>query len=160
MRLAQDKRFAFVDGFSELFAHETAVPTSPSTNASPDTQTAASSRRGQPRPSPQQQNGPAPGGLATGGPHSRRPSNWKTLRWSKQNGLDMVEKEIIPVINHLSGATKDAQAGNDTLLVIDQPDFLLAATGPIMGVGGTELSEMIMGLRQVLSRPWRISCLP
>lgn len=39
--------------------------------------------------------------------------------------------------------------GNDILLIVDQPDLLLAATGPKMGVGAMEMSEMILGLRHV-----------
>jgi hypothetical protein len=42
-----------------------------------------------------------------------------------------------------------SQNENDILLVVDQPDLLLAATGPGMACGATEMSEMIMGLRQV-----------
>ena len=35
------------------------------------------------------------------------------------------------------------------LLIVDQPDFLLAATGPSKGIGTTEMNEWIMGLQQV-----------
>ena len=54
--------------------------------------------------------------------------------------------------------TRDEDQGEDNiLLVIDQPDILLAATGPAMGIGATEMGEWVMGLREVCSArplPW------
>jgi elongator complex protein 6 len=38
---------------------------------------------------------------------------------------------------------------NGVVLVIDQPDLLLAATGPAQGIGATEMGEWIMGLEHV-----------
>lgn len=37
----------------------------------------------------------------------------------------------------------------EILLIVDQPDLLLAATGPAKGIGATEMGEWIMGLQQV-----------
>lgn len=45
--------------------------------------------------------------------------------------------------------TLEQVGDNDVLLVLDQPDFLLASTGPSMQVGSTEMGELIMGLRRV-----------
>jgi elongator complex protein 6 len=67
--------------------------------------------------------------------------------------LDTIEKEITMVISELkaSGPEED-EDDSEILLVIDQPDFLLAATGPSKGIGATEMGEWIMGLQQVCSR--------
>lgn len=62
--------------------------------------------------------------------------------------LDALEKDIVAVIGQL----KDVSDSNeDVLLIVDQPDLLLAATGPSMGIGATEISEWVTGLQQVSS---------
>lgn len=77
------------------------------------------------------------------------------LRWApsagNSGGLDGVEKVITSAIADIcKGQETPEQAGdNDVLLVLDQPDFLLASTGPSMQVGSTEMGELIMGLRRV-----------
>ena len=59
--------------------------------------------------------------------------------------LDAIEKDIITVIEQLK-----TQDGNDeVLLIVDQPDFLLAATGLNMGIGATEILDWVTGLQQV-----------
>lgn len=67
--------------------------------------------------------------------------------------LDALEKDILAVVDGLK--TKNgadvADGGSDVLLVIDQPDLLLATTGPTQGIGATEMGEWIMGLEQVPS---------
>lgn len=60
--------------------------------------------------------------------------------------LDALEKDIIAVIEQLKAANDESE---EVLLIIDQPDFLLAATGASMGIGATEMSEWVMGLQQV-----------
>lgn len=62
--------------------------------------------------------------------------------------LDALEKDIVSVIEQLKAASDSSE---DVLLIIDQPDLLLAATGPSMGIGATEISEWITGLQQVSS---------
>jgi elongator complex protein 6 len=48
--------------------------------------------------------------------------------------------------------SKDGDEGEpEVLLVIDQPDMLLAATGPNKGIGATEMGEWVMGLQEVRS---------
>lgn len=37
----------------------------------------------------------------------------------------------------------------ELLLIVDQPDLLLASTGPSMGIGATEMAEWITALQQV-----------
>jgi hypothetical protein len=85
-------------------------------------------------------------------PDSKRAGSGKALRWSKKGGLEALERDIVSVIEDLNiGQSEEemSQNENDILLVVDQPDLLLAATGPGMGCGATEMSEMIMALRQV-----------
>ena len=91
------------------------------------------------------------------------------------SALDGLEKSILQVIQKLKDSTRseatrtmsmdDTQVkvtGNDEndneddggenkkiLLVIDQPDFLLASTGPSKGIGAIEIGEWIIGLQQV-----------
>jgi elongator complex protein 6 len=57
-----------------------------------------------------------------------------------------MEKDIISEINRQKSSMTD---GDEVLLVIDQPDFLLAATGASMGIGATEMAEWVTGLQQV-----------
>lgn len=60
--------------------------------------------------------------------------------------LDAIEKDIIAVIEQIKASN---DASEEVLLIIDQPDFLLAATGPSSGIGATEMSEWVTGLQQV-----------
>ena len=64
--------------------------------------------------------------------------------------LDALENDILAVIAQLKISADD---GEEILLIIDQPDFLLAATGPSLEIGATEMSEWITGLQQVSSLP-------
>ncbi|KAL1959628.1 hypothetical protein VTO42DRAFT_1663 [Malbranchea cinnamomea] len=140
-RLANEKNFAFVDGLSELFSHDFANAT---TTTSSTLQTPGAGQY------PQRHTGPLPIRSPVVGQSNRgENSGWKKLRWSKHGGLDAIESDIVSVIDDLNGGSQEGAAtDNDALLVIDQPDLLLAATGPSMGIGATEISEMIMGLRQ------------
>lgn len=62
----------------------------------------------------------------------------------------MLEKDIAAVINDLKTSTSgDEQEEPEVLLIIDQPDLLLAATGPSRGIGATEMGDWVMGLQQV-----------
>jgi elongator complex protein 6 len=65
--------------------------------------------------------------------------------------LDALEKDVTTVIDQLK-APRPGEDGEESevLLVVDQPDLLLAATGPSKGIGATEMAEWIMGLQQVL----------
>lgn len=72
--------------------------------------------------------------------------------------LDALEKDVLAVVEELQTKGRTAVGstdgdGNDdengVVLVIDQPDLLLAATGPSQGIGATEMGEWIMGLEQV-----------
>lgn len=45
--------------------------------------------------------------------------------------------------------TESETTDTDVLLVIDQPDLLLAATGQGAGVGATQMEDWILGLRSV-----------
>lgn len=64
--------------------------------------------------------------------------------------MDALEKDIAAVINDLKSSTSgDEQEEPEVLLVLDQPDLLLAATGPSRGIGATEMGDWVMGLQQV-----------
>ena len=66
--------------------------------------------------------------------------------------LDSLQKEISTVVENVRLQGKTGKTGDqktEILLVIDQPDFLLAATGPGQGIGATEMQDWLMGLEQV-----------
>lgn len=64
--------------------------------------------------------------------------------------LDALEKDISDVVGQLKATTRgDDGEEPEVLLIVDQPDLLLAATGPSKGIGATEMGEWIMGLQQV-----------
>lgn len=152
-----------MDGLSELFSHDPAVPVNTATTnttTTPSSQAPAATGR---YPLPQRHAGTLPVRSAPVGQPGRAPgaSDCKKLRWSNKGGIDAIENDIVSVIEGLkSGAGDDMAAENDVLLVVDQPDLLLAATGQGMGVGGTEILEMIMGLRQVCALIIQVVWLP
>lgn len=64
--------------------------------------------------------------------------------------LDALERDIISVIKQLKSTTKGGEDEETELfLIIDQPDLLLAATGPGKGIGATEMGDWVLGLQQV-----------
>lgn len=76
----------------------------------------------------------------------------KRLRLSGNGtaAIDALEKDIAAVINQLKSPNPGVDGDeSDVLLIVDQPDLLLAATGPNKGIGATEMGEWIMGLQQV-----------
>jgi elongator complex protein 6 len=70
-----------------------------------------------------------------------------------QTALDTLEKEIVAVIDGLKQKGPGDDEESEVLLVIDQPDLLLAATGPSQGITATEIGEWVMGLQQVRREP-------
>ncbi|KAL2801792.1 hypothetical protein BJX63DRAFT_438490 [Aspergillus granulosus] len=158
-RLTEKRQFAFVDGLSELFS-------------SPSTPT-------QPTPTPHQYPGagivprttlpirpqPAPARLRQAIPVSagsegvssqttKEPGPTGKLHFSGSGivALDALEKGIIAVVNELKAPRPSEDEDNsDILLVIDQPDLLLAAAGINKGIGATEMGEWLMGLQQAAS---------
>lgn len=83
-------------------------------------------------------------------PKQAEPGIAKKLHFSGRGlaSLDALEKDISSVIEQQKSSMED---GDELLLIIDQPDLLLAATGPSMGIGATEMSEWITALQQVRS---------
>lgn len=113
--------------------------------------------RSQPGPVPAR-SPPAAQTAATNGLNNKTqggsgPAKRLHLSGSGVAALDALEKDILAVVDGLK--TKNgadvADGGSDVLLVIDQPDLLLATTGPTQGIGATEMGEWIMGLEQVPS---------
>ncbi|KAJ6114814.1 hypothetical protein N7486_000592 [Penicillium sp. IBT 16267x] len=152
-RLSDKKQFAFVDGLSELFCAPqiaNAAPSPSSNNAGFPARTtlphrgplgAVSGRAPAPTvPASRNDNvarNPAELGVAT------------KLHLSGRGtaALDALEKDIIAVIQQLKAANDKSE---EVLLILDQPDFLLAATGASMGIRATEMSEWVMGLQQTV----------
>lgn len=85
---------------------------------------------------------------------SRASTACKQLHFSGSNltALDALETDVASVIESLrKPSMKDGEQVEDeteVLLVIDQPDLFLAATGPGKGLGATEMGNWVMGLRQ------------
>ncbi|EEP75603.1 predicted protein [Uncinocarpus reesii 1704] len=142
-KLANERKFAFVDGLTGLFSHEVAHPTStpialhgrpPAPHASRFVAAARAPPASRPAPVHQKSSGPT------------------TLHWSMAGKLEAIERDIISAIESLkshAGEDDRVSSTEDVLLVIDQPDMLLAATGPEAGIGAVEVKDMIMGLRQL-----------
>ncbi|KAJ5711039.1 hypothetical protein N7488_005195 [Penicillium malachiteum] len=151
-RLADKKQFAFVDGLSELFSapqSANAAPTSPSPTGMPPR--ASDPLRGPPGPVPGRGPAIAPAISASTssvarGPAASEPGIAKKLHFSGRGtaALDIMEKDIVAVIEQLKAS---GDSSEEVLLIIDQPDFLLAATGTSMGIGATEMSEWVTGLQ-------------
>ncbi|KAJ5288847.1 hypothetical protein N7478_001877 [Penicillium angulare] len=153
-RLADKKQFAFVDGLSELFSvPQTANAASPSPSNSAIPPRTSLPLRGPSGPVPGRGPAPAPATTlptsATGSATRNQadPGIAKKLRFTGRGtaALDALEKDIVAVIDQLKGSNDSSE---EVLLIIDQPDFLLAATGPSSGIGATEMSEWITGLQQ------------
>lgn len=98
--------------------------------------------------SPAQANNPIGQGNASG-PINSEPGVAKKLNFAGQGltALDALERDISTVIAKLKTAEDD-----EVLLIIDQPDFLLASTGPSYAIGATEMMDWATGLQQVCRR--------
>lgn len=151
-RLAGKQQFAFVDGLSELYT--TPKPTS---NSVPTLPAGGSARTVLPLRS---QPGAVPGrlpALANALPgngnastiNNPEPSIAKKLHFPGRGAtaLDVLERDILTVIEKQKTSDDD-----EILLIIDQPDFLLASTGPSQGIGATEMMDWVTGLQQVCLR--------
>ncbi|KAJ5780476.1 hypothetical protein N7457_005636 [Penicillium paradoxum] len=152
-RLADKQHFAFIDGLSELFyaPQATATPTiSPAgLGSSPRTTLPMRSPPGAvPGRSPQPMRPTAPAVRGNVAPKQTEAGIAKKLHFSGRGlaSLDALEKDISSVIEQQRRSMED---GEELLLIIDQPDLLLAATGPSMGIGATEMAEWITGLQQL-----------
>lgn len=53
------------------------------------------------------------------------------------------------MVEQLKTSKGGAEDEAEVVLIVDQPDLLLAATGPGRGIGATEMKEWVMGLEQV-----------
>ncbi|KAL4953610.1 hypothetical protein BDW69DRAFT_194713 [Aspergillus filifer] len=158
-RLTEKRQFAFVDGLSELFSPPTSsaplsaprnqqgAGTSPRT-ALPDRTHPNLPARG---PIPSRQPVPPIANVNVSSPQSTREIGPVKRLHLQGNGvitLDALEKDIKTVVGQLKTSSPGEDDGSEILLVVDQPDLLLAATGPNKGIGATEMGEWIMGLQQ------------
>lgn len=147
-RLADKQQFAFVDGLSELFNSSSPASSAPISTGSAVRTTLPL----RPQPGAVPGRGP-PLAVPAGRPgteslRQREPGAVKKLHFAGHGiaALDAIEKDIISEINRQKSSMTD---GDEMLLIIDQPDFLLAATGVSMGIGATEMAEWVTGLQQV-----------
>jgi hypothetical protein len=73
-----------------------------------------------------------------------------TIQWKDNERLNGIENGIITAIEQVKGSgTETGSADDDVLLIIDQLDLLLAATGQRASVGATQMESCILGLRSV-----------
>ncbi|KAL4971764.1 hypothetical protein BDW66DRAFT_155326 [Aspergillus desertorum] len=155
-RLTEKRQFAFVDGLSELFSTPTTLApwSAPSQHlgngATPRTTLPHRTHPG--LSSPRQ---PPPSDGFSGPPKiAKEPGPVKRLRLSGNGiaALDALEKDVTTVIDQLKvpSSGEDGKE-SEVLLVVDQPDLLLAATGPSKGIGATEMAEWVMGLQQAVT---------
>ncbi|KAI5291100.1 hypothetical protein KEM54_006323 [Ascosphaera aggregata] len=148
-RLSKEASFAFVDGLTELY---TPSASSPPPASPPFTGAAKLGRpgvqnlpiRGPPAIADRTPS-PAPFTQTTA---SHMDRELQKLRWTGRpdQSLDNIQREIEYVIDKIKNKEQD---GNEVLLLIDQPDLLLAASGG-ESIGATELTDCIMGLREVV----------
>lgn len=148
-RLAQKQQFAFLDGLSELFtsAQANAARSTPPNMASTPRTTLP--LRSQPGAVPGRAPATVPAGQGRSSPRDQsEPGVPKKLHFSGRGtaALDALEKDIVSVIQQYKTSGDE---GDELLLILDQPDFLLAATGPTMVIGATEMAEWVTGLQQV-----------
>ncbi|EPS26885.1 hypothetical protein PDE_01825 [Penicillium oxalicum 114-2] len=137
-RLKDKQQFVFVDGLSELF-------TAPGHASSSPVNAGSTARASLPIRS---QAGPVSGRVPLQQPAQEPRSRGELSGFMKLHfhghgtaALDAMERDII------AGITRQ-KSSDEVLLIIDQPDFLLAATGPSLGIGATEMAEWVMGLQQ------------
>lgn len=158
-RLTDKKQFAFVDGLSELFhAPQVAPPTAapspftPSARPGPVPARTTLPVRGPPVSAPGVQERQVPGLLGNGSNRTTAeigPAKRLHLTGQGTAALDGLERDIQDVIQSLRALTSRDEEESDVLVIIDQPDLLLAATGPNRGIGATEMNEWILGLQEV-----------
>ena len=158
-RLTDKRQFAFVDGLSELFYNPTTATTAPQPTfpgiAAPRTVLPV---RSQPSPISARTPHPVPRpGNGSTNPASREIGPVKRLHLSGNGtaALDNLERDIVTVIKQLKAPTPGEVEEPEVLLIVDQPDLLLAATGPSRGIGATEMGDWVMGLQQVRASHWR-----
>ncbi|PLB39246.1 uncharacterized protein BDW47DRAFT_14034 [Aspergillus candidus] len=160
-RLTDKRQFAFVDGLSELFYTPTpSSQTTTSTTPGPAPSRTVLPVRSQPGPVPARGGPqPAPARPTPANPHQQvqqqprgaGPVKRLHLTGTGVQALDALENDISTVIKQLKTPVTPGHEGEEEpeiLLIVDQPDLLLAATGPAKGIGATEMGEWIMGLQQ------------
>jgi len=141
-RLLNEGRFAFIDGLSELFDLPGAAP--------PPAPAALQIARTLPVRSPQLQVPQIPTS-----PKRSSGDDIKRLhvRGHGVTALDSLQKEILTIVENVRTQGRTDRTGHqktEILLVIDQPDFLLAAMGTGQGIGASEMQDWLMGLEQAV----------
>ncbi|WEW57496.1 hypothetical protein PRK78_002963 [Emydomyces testavorans] len=130
-KLTTERKFVFVDGLTGLFSHEYSHSTSAPATLSGRPPTHAS------RLIPITQHHQATHSV----PLRQKSSGPTKLHWSKTGKLETIERDIVSAIDVLNSSTNEEDrvpTTEDVLLVIDQPDLLLAAAGLEGGIGALE----------------------
>lgn len=157
-RLADKRQFAFVDGLSEVFyAPQAASPTAtspftPSARPGSVPPRTALPVRGPPVAASGAPARPVPGVVENESNRATAeigPAKRLHLTGQGTAALDGLERDIQDVVQGLKAPTDNDGEESDVLLIIDEPDLLLAATGLNRGIGATEMGEWILGLQEV-----------
>ncbi|OJJ43462.1 hypothetical protein ASPZODRAFT_136337 [Penicilliopsis zonata CBS 506.65] len=149
-RLQDKSQFAFVDGLSELFS----VSTRPAPSPTPVLPGSAAPRTTLPVRSAPGVVPPRSGLHPALGTSTASINDGPTpLRFSGRGttALDGLERDILRAVDRLkSTGSKDQEEQEEVsvLLIVDQPDLVLAATGPALGIGASEMGEWLLGLQQ------------
>ncbi|KAH8703724.1 hypothetical protein BGW36DRAFT_423273 [Talaromyces proteolyticus] len=159
-RSAEGGRLKFVDGLSELYGSVASKQVSPTSVRG----AGVGSGVGAARPTPLR--GPAAGiaraplapplaqAPSTGSTTSSSGSSTQKQLYISGHGnaaLEGLEKDIISLISSIKSTE-----GDDPLLILDQPDLLLAATP---GINAADISDWVMALQQVCAPYSRKGCL-
>ncbi|KAL4805527.1 hypothetical protein BDV18DRAFT_141175 [Aspergillus unguis] len=150
-RLTEKRQFAFVDGLSEFFS----TPDSTAPSSRPENSTAPrTTLPTRPHPGLSSLRQPPLLHAESTPQHIAReigPVKKLNLLGNGTTALDALEKDITMAISQLKMSGQSDGEESEVLLIVDQPDFILAATGPSRGIGATEMGEWIMGLQQAAS---------
>ncbi|KAJ5334861.1 hypothetical protein N7452_007264 [Penicillium brevicompactum] len=150
-RLADKHEFAFVDGLSELFyaPQATAAPMSSPGGPAGNPRTTLPMRSAPGAAPGRVPQARAPVANPAGNPVTKQTESGiaKKLHFTGRGlaSLDAMEQDIASVIEQQKAQMEE---GDELVLILDQPDLLLATTGPSMGIGATEMAEWITGLQQ------------
>lgn len=93
-------------------------------------------------------NDAAAGGSRAGGAAAGK-GGVVTTTYLESPRLADVARDLHAVVDQAQAAAARRAAHNKVILVLDQPDVLLAAAGPGDGVTSTALRELVLDLREV-----------
>ncbi|KAK3695524.1 hypothetical protein B0T22DRAFT_478184 [Podospora appendiculata] len=145
--LARRGRFSFVDGLSSALFAPSSSPSTPSATTPPHTHAPIPDRGGRPTPAPTR----GPLTATTKAPRPSQAQSQSLKRPLTNPTLAGVRSALHSAVDELVRARTRAGAGSGkVILVVDQLDFLLAATSSSAGAGVTSLGlrELLLDLRE------------